>query len=53
MASCAALTRFSYEPKADLSYGTYLYGWPIQQSLQRSGRGIGRVLLMPSLAITC
>jgi len=48
-----AVTRFSYEPKADLSYGTYLYGWPIQQSLHALWPGIAAgVLLVPSLAIT-
>ena len=48
-----AVTRFSYEPKADLSYGTYLYGWPIQQSLHALWPGIAAgVLLVPSLALT-
>lgn len=26
------LTRRSWEPKADISYGVYLYGWPVQQA---------------------
>ncbi|MBA1156756.1 acyltransferase family protein [Microvirga mediterraneensis] len=47
------LTRFAYEPKVDLSYGTYLYGWPIQQSLHALWPGATAVaLLPPSLAIT-
>ncbi|MBM6581608.1 acyltransferase [Microvirga sp. BT689] len=47
------LTRFSYEPKADLSYGTYLYGWPIQQALHALWPGAAAgLLLVPSLAIT-
>jgi peptidoglycan/LPS O-acetylase OafA/YrhL len=33
LALSPALTRFSYEPARDLSYGTYLYGWPVQQML--------------------
>ncbi|WP_114947116.1 acyltransferase family protein [Microvirga calopogonii] len=53
LAFAPALTRFSYEPKADLSYGTYLYGWPIQQSLHALWPGMAAgVLLVPSLAIT-
>lgn len=28
LALTPALARLAYEPKADLSYGTYLYGWP-------------------------
>lgn len=27
------LARPAFDPPADLSYGTYLYGWPIQQTL--------------------
>ena len=53
LALSPAFTRFSYEPKADLSYGTYLYGWPIQQSLHAllPGAAAG-FLLLPSLAAT-
>lgn len=47
------LTRFAYEPKADLSYGTYLYGWPIQQSLHALWPGAAAwVLLPPSIILT-
>ncbi|NBJ09941.1 acyltransferase family protein [Microvirga arsenatis] len=53
LALSPALTRFAYEPRADLSYGTYLYGWPIQQSLHALWPGASAwVLLAPSLAIT-
>lgn len=53
LALSPALTRFSYEPKTDLSYGTYLYGWPIQQSLQAFWPGAAPVLMLgPALAIT-
>ncbi|WP_112664248.1 acyltransferase family protein [Microvirga flavescens] len=47
------LARFSWEPKADLSYGTYLYGWPIQQALHALfPTAAALVLLGPSLVIT-
>lgn len=53
LAMAPVITRFAYEPKADLSYGTYLYGWPIQQSLHALWPGAAAgLLLMPSLAIT-
>lgn len=47
------LTRFSYEPKADLSYGTYLYGWPIQQALHALWpAAAATTLLAPALVLT-
>lgn len=53
LALSPAVTRFSYEPKADLSYGTYLYGWPIQQSLHALWPGVAAgFLLLPSMAAT-
>ncbi|WP_201832226.1 acyltransferase family protein [Microvirga zambiensis] len=53
LALAPAVTRFAYEPKADLSYGTYLYGWPIQQSLHALWPSAAAgLLLAPSLAIT-
>ena len=53
LAFAPALTRFAWEPRADLSYGTYLYGWPIQQSLHALWPGVAAgALLVPSLAIT-
>src|SRR5918993_101475 len=53
LALSPALTRFSFEPKADLSYGAYLYGWPVQQSLHAFWPGAAAAaLLAPALAIT-
>lgn len=47
------LTRRSLEPPADLSYGVYLYGWPVQQALHALFPSLGAVaLLWPSLAAT-
>jgi peptidoglycan/LPS O-acetylase OafA/YrhL len=41
------------DPKADLSYGTYLYGWPVQQALVALFPSAAALtLLMPALAIT-
>jgi peptidoglycan/LPS O-acetylase OafA/YrhL len=41
------------EPKADLSYGAYLYGWPAQQSLHAAFPAVGAgLLLLPSVALT-
>lgn len=45
--------RFPFDPAADLSYGAYLYGWPVQQSLHVMLPSLGPVaLLWPALAIT-
>ena len=53
LAIAPALTRWSYEPKADLSYGTYLYGWPVQQTLHALvPAASAAALLLPALAIT-
>ena len=53
LALAPALTRRSVEPPADLSYGVYLYGWPVQQALHALFPSLGAVaLLWPSLAIT-
>lgn len=41
------------DPRADLSYGTYLYGWPIQQSLHALVPAVSAWwLLPPSLLLT-
>lgn len=41
------------EPRGDLSYGVYLYGWPVQQTLQALFPGVsGWWMLAPALAIT-
>jgi peptidoglycan/LPS O-acetylase OafA/YrhL len=53
LALAPVLTRRSYEPRADLSYGTYLYGWPVQQSLHALFPATAAlVLLLPSLLVT-
>ncbi len=47
------LTGWRSEPPADLSYGVYLYGWPVQQTLVALLPGAGAlVLLAPALALT-
>ncbi|MGX7707320.1 acyltransferase family protein [Methylobacterium sp. Gmos1] len=41
------------DPRADLSYGTYLYGWPVQQSLHALfPAATAWLLLGPSLVLT-
>lgn len=53
LALAPALTGRSTEPPADLSYGVYLYGWPVQQALHALFPSLGAVaLLWPSLAVT-
>jgi peptidoglycan/LPS O-acetylase OafA/YrhL len=53
LALAPILTRRSYEPKADFSYGAYLYGWPVQQALHALFPATAAlVLLAPSLVIT-
>jgi peptidoglycan/LPS O-acetylase OafA/YrhL len=48
-----ALTGRLPEPRADLSYGVYLYGWPVQQMLYALLPTLGAgVLLGPALALT-
>ncbi|MBP1179163.1 acyltransferase [Methylobacterium sp. PvR107] len=47
------LARGLFDPPADLSYGIYLYGWPIQQALHaRWPEMSGPALLAPALAAT-
>jgi peptidoglycan/LPS O-acetylase OafA/YrhL len=42
------------EPPGDISYGVYLYGWPVQQMLQALYPATsGWLMLAPALAITC
>ncbi|RDJ21517.1 acyltransferase [Bosea caraganae] len=53
LAMAPALTRRRSEPPADLSYGVYLYGWPVQQALVVLLPGTGALaLLWPALALT-
>lgn len=47
------MARPAFDPKADLSYGIYLYGWPVQQSLHALWpEPPGLALLLPALALT-
>ena len=47
------LARKAFDPRADLSYGIYLYGWPVQQSLHALWPGASAPsLLPPALALT-
>lgn len=42
-----------FDPAADLSYGIYLYGWPVQQTLHALWPApTGLALLLPALAVT-
>jgi peptidoglycan/LPS O-acetylase OafA/YrhL len=53
LALAPGLSHLALDPKADLSYGTYLYGWPIQQSLvQLWPAASPLVLLGPAVALT-
>ena len=47
------MARRPFDPPADLSYGVYLYGWPVQQSLHALWpEPSGLALLVPALALT-
>ena len=47
------LSQKIFDPSADLSYGVYLYGWPIQQSLHALWPAASPWQLLPSaLALT-
>ncbi|KPF71821.1 acyltransferase [Bosea sp. AAP35] len=53
VALAPALTRRRTEPKADLSYGVYLYGWPVQQACLALFPTAGAFMLFwPGLAAT-
>jgi len=52
LALAPALARPALDPRADLSYGVYLYGWPIQQALHAVWpQGSGWMLLGPSVGL--
>ncbi len=52
LALAPGLSTARLEPKADLSYGTYLYGWPVQQALHSLFPALGPLaLLAPSILI--
>ncbi len=53
LALAPRLTRPGFEPRADLSYGAYLYGWPVQQALvQIFPAATALQLLAPSIALS-
>jgi peptidoglycan/LPS O-acetylase OafA/YrhL len=53
LAFAPALGRLVPEPEADLSYGTYLYGWPLQQTLHALFPTASAIALLgPSIAVT-
>jgi peptidoglycan/LPS O-acetylase OafA/YrhL len=53
LALSPSLTGIAPEPKADLSYGVYLYGWPLQQALVALLPHVSAAeLLLPSLILT-
>lgn len=53
LALAPALTRWRSEPPADLSYGVYLYGWPVQQAVVALFPAAGALaLFFPALVLT-
>ena len=53
LALAPGLSHPALEPHADLSYGTYLYGWPVQQALAQLFPGAAALsLLPPAIAIS-
>ncbi|SFI03086.1 Peptidoglycan/LPS O-acetylase OafA/YrhL, contains acyltransferase and SGNH-hydrolase domains [Bosea sp. OK403] len=53
LALAPALTAWRSTPEADLSYGVYLYGWPVQQVFYALFPAAGALtLLAPSLLLT-
>lgn len=53
LALAPALTRWRSEPPADLSYGVYLYGWPVQQASHALFPAVGAfTLFWPGLVVT-
>ena len=53
VALSAVLARPLFDPRHDLSYGIYLYGWPVQQALVQLHPGASAAaLLAPALAVT-
>jgi peptidoglycan/LPS O-acetylase OafA/YrhL len=48
-----SMTKRSWEPKTDISYGVYLYGWPVQQAAYALFPTLGALtLLWPCLVVT-
>jgi len=53
LALAPEVTKIVPEPRQDLSYGTYLYGWPVQQMLHHLFPTASAVtLLLPAILIT-
>ncbi len=53
LALAPVLTQRRSEPPADLSYGVYLYGWPVQQAAHALVPAMGAfVLFWPALLVT-
>lgn len=53
LALAPALTQGRSEPPADLSYGVYLYGWPVQQAAHALLPAMGAfTLFWPALLVT-
>ncbi len=54
IAMAPGLSHPRLEPRWDISYGVYLYGWPVQQALQALYPAVpGWLMLGPALAVTC
>jgi peptidoglycan/LPS O-acetylase OafA/YrhL len=53
LALAPGLARPALDLEADFSYGTYLYGWPVQQALHAAFPAASAIALLgPSLALT-
>lgn len=53
LALSPGLSHPALDPRADLSYGTYLYGWPVQQALvQLFPQASAAALLPPALLLS-
>jgi peptidoglycan/LPS O-acetylase OafA/YrhL len=50
LALAPGLSHRLLEPGADFSYGTYLYGWPVQQALVQLLPGTAALMLLPPAA---
>jgi peptidoglycan/LPS O-acetylase OafA/YrhL len=54
IAMAPGLSHPRFEPPGDISYGVYLYGWPVQQTLQALFPTVsGWAMLPAALAVTC
>jgi peptidoglycan/LPS O-acetylase OafA/YrhL len=53
VAVAPGLSHPKFEPPGDISYGVYLYGWPVQQALQSLFPAVsGWAMLAPALLLT-